>query len=153
MATDDLHALFKLLVSPLESLLLLLQRCILCEDEASQLALHIQLTHQQWEHCSKWSRSYGDYQYDCLACSQSFLLHLLVKLLDRPPDRLLWELQILAKGGLNCFSWHVLGLREFPGTLPPVILHFSSDIGDGSLCNEVPLIRHCCHRFLSFTFW
>ncbi len=45
MAIDDLHALFNLLVSPPESLLLLLQRCIICEDEASQLALYLQLTH------------------------------------------------------------------------------------------------------------
>jgi hypothetical protein len=37
-----------------------------------------------------------------------------------------------------------MGLSEFPDTFPPVILHFGGDIGDGSLCVEVPLIH--CHR-------
>jgi hypothetical protein len=46
------------------------------------------------------------------------------------------------KSGMNCFSWHSMGLNEFPDTLLPVILHFSGDMGDGSLCTEMPLIRH-----------
>jgi hypothetical protein len=40
-----------------------------------------------------------------------------------------------------------MGLKEFPGTFPPVILHFGSNIGNGNLCIEVPLIGQCRHLF------
>jgi hypothetical protein len=40
-----------------------------------------------------------------------------------------------------------MGLSEFPDTLPSVILHFSGDIGDGSLCIQEPLIRRCRRWF------
>jgi hypothetical protein len=34
-----------------------------------------------------------------------------------------------------------MGLSKFPDILLLVILHFSGDIGDGSLCSEISLIR------------
>jgi hypothetical protein len=52
------------------------------------------------------------------------------------------------KRGMNYFSWHVMGLSEFPDTLSPIILHFSSDIGSGSLSIEVSLVW-----FSFFAFW
>ncbi len=42
--------------------------------------------------------------------------------------------------GMNCFSQHAMGLSKFPDSLPSIILHSSSNIGNGSLCIEVPLI-------------
>ncbi len=42
-----------------------------------------------------------------------------------------------------------MGLSEFPVILLPVILHFSGDIGNGTLCVKVPLIRcSCCFPLL-----
>jgi hypothetical protein len=35
-----------------------------------------------------------------------------------------------------------MGLSEFRDTLSLIILHFSGDIGDGSLCIEISRIRH-----------
>ncbi len=34
---------------------------------------------------------------------------------------------------MNRLNRNVMGLSEFPDTLPLVILHFGGDIGDGSL--------------------
>jgi hypothetical protein len=41
-----------------------------------------------------------------------------------------------------------MGLSEFPDILAPVILLFGGDIGDGSICGEISLIR--CRRFFYF---
>jgi hypothetical protein len=43
-----------------------------------------------------------------------------------------------------------MGLREFPDILSPVILHFGGHIDDGSLCDEISLIRR--RRFFYFAF-
>jgi hypothetical protein len=43
-----------------------------------------------------------------------------------------------------------MGLSEFPDTLVLVILHFGGHIGDGSLCDEISLIRRRCYRFFYF---
>jgi hypothetical protein len=43
-----------------------------------------------------------------------------------------------------------MGLSEFPDILSPVILHFGSNIGDGSLCDEISLIRRRCGFFYFF---
>jgi hypothetical protein len=45
---------------------------------------------------------------------------------------------------MDYFSRHAMGLSEFLGTLPPVILHFGNNFGDSNLCIEMPLISHCC---------
>jgi hypothetical protein len=42
-----------------------------------------------------------------------------------------------------------MGLSKFHVTLLPIILHFSSDISDGSLYIEISLIRHR-HRLFPF---
>ncbi len=49
---------------------------------------------------------------------------------------------------MNRLSLNDMGLSEFPDTLPPVILHFGGDIGDGSLCVQGPLIRRRRRRVL-----
>jgi hypothetical protein len=36
-----------------------------------------------------------------------------------------------------------MNLSKFPGNLPLVILRFSGDIGNGSLCIEVPFVCRC----------
>jgi hypothetical protein len=42
-----------------------------------------------------------------------------------------------------------MDLREFPGTLQPVILHFGGNIGNENLWVEMPLICYtACHTFL-----
>jgi hypothetical protein len=46
------------------------------------------------------------------------------------------------KSTVNHFSQHFMGLSEFHDTLSLIILHFSSDIGDGSLCIEISQIHH-----------
>jgi hypothetical protein len=43
---------------------------------------------------------------------------------------------------MNRLSQNVMGLSEFPDTLPLVILHFGGDIGDRSPCVQGSLIRH-----------
>jgi cellulose synthase/poly-beta-1,6-N-acetylglucosamine synthase-like glycosyltransferase len=48
---------------------------------------------------------------------------------------------------MNRLSQNVMGLSEFPDTLPLVILHFGGDIGDRSLCVQGSLIRHRCRWF------
>jgi hypothetical protein len=45
-----------------------------------------------------------------------------------------------------------MGLSEFPDILSPVILHFGGHIGDGSLCDEISLIRRRRPRFFYFLF-
>jgi hypothetical protein len=42
-----------------------------------------------------------------------------------------------------------MGLSEFPDILSPVILHLGGHNGDGSLCDEISLIRRR-HRFFYF---
>jgi hypothetical protein len=123
---------------------------LLGEGEAGQLALHPWLFHQQWDGCLRLSKNSSDYLYKRLACPDSLLLHLLVKQFDCPPSQLLWELQILVKSGMNRFMGNVIGLSELSDALPPVILSFSGNIGDGTLCIEVPLIYPCCRRFPLF---
>jgi hypothetical protein len=49
------------------------------------------------------------------------------------------------KSAVNNYSQHFMGLSEFHDTLSLIILHFSSDIGDGSLCLEISRIRHHGH--------
>ncbi len=58
-------------------------------------------THQEWEHCPRWWRSWGNYHHERLVYPDSLLLHLLLKLFGRPTGRLLWELQICGKSGMN----------------------------------------------------
>jgi hypothetical protein len=41
---------------------------------------------------------------------------------------------------MNHFSQQITDPSQFPDTFPLVILHFSCDIGDGSISVEVPLI-------------
>jgi hypothetical protein len=43
-----------------------------------------------------------------------------------------------------------MGLSEFPDILSPVILHFGSHLGNGSLCDAISLIRR--RRFFHFVF-
>jgi hypothetical protein len=45
-----------------------------------------------------------------------------------------------------------MGMSEFPDILSPVILPFFGDIGDGSLCDEISLIRRRRPRFFYFLF-
>jgi hypothetical protein len=45
-----------------------------------------------------------------------------------------------------------MGLSEFPEILSPVILHFGGHIGNGSLCDEISLIRRSRRRFFYFLF-
>ncbi len=113
---------------------------LLGEGEAGRLAFQPQPAHQKWEHCQRWSRYGGYHCYKGLACPASFLLHLLGYL----AGWFLWEQQVLLKSGMNHFSWHASGLSEFPDTLPLVIFHLRSNVSDGSLCVELPMIR--CHR-------
>ncbi len=76
------------------------------------------------------------------------LLHLLVKHGDHQPGRLLGELQILVKSGLNLNSRQAMGLGKFHDTLLLVILHFDGNIGDRSLRGEISLIHCQCCQFL-----
>ncbi len=93
--------------------LLLLLGGHLDEGEAGKLILHPRPTHWQWERCSRWWSSHGDYRYECLTCPDSLLLHLLVKQFGNPPGWFFWELQIFAKSGINCFSQNVMGCVSF----------------------------------------
>jgi hypothetical protein len=45
-----------------------------------------------------------------------------------------------------------MGLNKFPDTLLLVIFHFGSNIGNGSLCVDVPLISHRCQSPPSLLF-
>ncbi len=51
---------------------------------------------------------------------------------------------------LQRVAWTVLATshrpERDPDSLPSVILHFCTGIGDGSLCVEVPMVRCCCRR-------
>jgi hypothetical protein len=57
------------------------------------------------------------------------------------------SLQILVESFMNHLSRNVMGLHEFLDTLPPVILHFGGNIGDGSLFIVVSLIHRHHQRF------
>jgi hypothetical protein len=50
------------------------------------------------------------------------------------------------ESSVNCFSRHTMGQNKFPDSLPPVILHFDSDISDGIICNETSLIPRRCRQ-------
>ncbi len=50
------------------------------------------------------------------------------------------------KSGVDCFSQQAVGMSKFPVILKLIILHFSPNIGDESLCTEVPVVR-CRRRF------
>ncbi len=58
---------------------------LLSKGEASQLALHPQLTKQQRECCLRFSRNRGDHRYERLACPDLLLLHPLVRQVGQPP--------------------------------------------------------------------
>jgi hypothetical protein len=45
-----------------------------------------------------------------------------------------------------------MGLSELPDILSSVILHFGGHIGDGSLCDEISLIRCRRPRFFHYVF-
>ncbi len=98
---------------------------------------------------SKMVKSHGNHCHNCLVHSQLLLVHFL-KHFGHPPCWLLWKLQILLKSVMDHFSLNAMGLSKFHDTLLPVILHFSGDMSDGSLCIEVSL--SCRHQFLYFTF-
>ncbi len=103
MATNDLHTLLPAFVSLPEHLgnlctmqflappVQLLLGGLLGEGEASQLLLHPSPTHQQWEHCLRWSRICGDHLTD----SHLLLLHLLVRQIGHPSEKSLGALQVL----------------------------------------------------------
>ncbi len=81
------------------------------------------------------------FHYDCLARLNSLFLHILFLQLVWSPCWLLGEHQILVKRG-----WTGLVITPWAWvSFLPVILHFSGNIGDESLCTEVPLVRR--HRF------
>ncbi len=90
---------------------LLLLESLLGEGQVSQLALHPQLMHQQWEHCPRWRKSHGDYCYECHALPNLLFLNLLIQQFVHPPGRLLSNLRILVKSGLNHFSRHDMALE------------------------------------------
>jgi hypothetical protein len=56
------------------------------------------------------------------------------------------------ESGVNRSGRRTMGLSEFPDILSPVILHFSGDISDGSVCGEISLIRHRRCSFFYFAF-
>ncbi len=123
--------------------LLLILGILLAEGEAAQIALHCQMTHQQWEHCPSCSRGKAITAMTTLHILQSLLLHLCVKHFGYPPGWLLWERQIFMKSDVNHFIRHVMGLSEFHNTLLLIILQFWGNISNGSLCVEVsPICRH-----------
>ncbi len=99
------------------------------------------------------SKMVGDHGSDCLPCSGSLLLLLLVKQFDRSAGQTFWERQIIVKSGMNRLSRHVIGLGEFHDTLLMIILHFGGDPSDGHHRGEISLIR--CRRcpFSCFAFW
>ncbi len=82
-------------------------------------------------------------RYKCLACPDlppsSFLVHQF----GHPPGWLLWELHILVESGMNHFSDMPWAWANFLTVSCWSILHFASDIEDGSLRLEVsPVCRH-----------
>jgi hypothetical protein len=79
---------------------LLLQRGLLGEGEADQLAVHVWLTHQQGEQFPRWSSNLSENRYQWLTRLDLLLLHLVVCQFVQPPHRLLGELQILVKSGV-----------------------------------------------------
>jgi hypothetical protein len=57
------------------------------------------------------------------------------------------------KSFVNCFSQHVMGLRDFPDTLLLVIHHFGSDIGNESFLLRCLWSSAATTGFPSFAFW
>ncbi len=57
-------------------------------DWGQPLAFHPQPTHQQWECCTRWPKSWGNHHGDWLGLSGSLLLHLPVKQFDHSAGRL-----------------------------------------------------------------
>ncbi len=137
MVIGDLHASLSGLVSPPGRLEEVHRREILiplslsfeeasCKGEAGQLVLHPRPAHQQSECCPTGPRNSSDYCYEHLACPDLFFfISLSNSLVNNLADCLLVDM-----------SWP----EQVPGTLRLVNLHFGRDIGDGRLCNEVPLI-------------
>ncbi len=108
---------------------------LLSKGEVGQL-LHLLLTHPQWE------RDGQEATVIIAMITFSIFLRLLLPF-GYPSGGLLWELQILVKSSLNRFSQHhdpEWVSWQFPASHSPV----QGDIGDGSLCIEVPLIRRWC---------
>ncbi len=111
--------------------------------KTSQLALHCRLI-QQLGALSKMVKKARQSSPWSPCTFSIILLYLLLKLFGHPPGQLLWEQKIPVKSGVNNFSWHVMELSEFHGTLSPVILNCGdnfSDIVDWSDCGEISLIR------------
>ncbi len=94
---------------------------LLVDGEANQLPLHITLTHPQWECYLRLSWNHSDHSYKCLACPDLLLLHLHVQQFGHPNGKLIWELQMLVKSGMNHFMWYPVSLSKFPDILLSVI--------------------------------
>ncbi len=86
---------------------------------------------------SKMLKKHSNRSCGFLAHSKLLFLCLLVRHFGHPFGRLLWELKILVKSGVNRSSWHIMGLSKFHDTLLTINLHFGSDIGNGSLGGEI----------------
>ncbi len=125
---------------------------LLSENEAGQLALRPRPPLKQWERFLRLSKNRGHHHFGRLTHPASVLLHLQGKPFVDTPGWLLKELRHSHKSGVNRSGRHIMGLSEFPDSLLPVILHFGSDIGDGSLCDEISLIR-CCRRSFFYVFF
>ncbi len=163
MVAGNLHALQSELLLLLEHLGKVHRRAIsrtpisalpgglLSENEAGQRALRPWPPLKEWECCLKLSKNRGRHCFGRLARPESLLLHLKGKPFGCPP----WPTFLRASGypesGVNHSGWHVMGLSQFPDTLSPVILHFSSNISDRSISCEIYLI--CRWRFSYFAFW
>ncbi len=71
----------------------------------------------------------------------------LLKVIRSTICQLLSELQILMKGGVNCFSHLPMSLSKFLDILLPVVLHFGGGVGDCHICIEVTLFCLHCRQF------
>ncbi len=164
MAASDLHALQAVLLLPSERLGKVRRRAIsripipallgslLSKNKAGQLVVQPRLTHKQWECCLRSSRNHGRHRrlpHGSRIAPSSY-----------PSEAVwssTWPTSSSARGpresGVSCSGRHDMGLSEFPDSLLPVILHFSGNIGDGSLCSGISLIHHRRCRFSYFAFW
>ncbi len=97
---------------------------------------------KEWECCLRLLKNRSRHRFGCLTRPELLLLHLQGKPFFHPPGQLLWEFCHSHESGVNHSSWHIIGLREFPDILLPVILQVGDHIGDESLCIEISLIRH-----------
>jgi hypothetical protein len=164
MAASNLHTFQEALSLPPERLGEVCRRAIsrtpilsllgglLSENEVGQLSLRPWLPLKQWERCLRLSKKKGRHCFGHLTRHKKLLRHSQGRPLVQPPDRLLWELRRFHESGVNGSGRHVMGLSEFPDILSPVILHFGGHIGDGSLCDEISLIRRRRRRFFYFLF-